>query len=93
MYINPEISNEEREKGNALFKEQKFAEAITHYTEAIKRNPQDARNFSNRAATYTKLMAFPEALKDCEEALAVDPTFGSFLLSFFSSPIFLFIQQ
>ncbi|KAJ1985222.1 Hsp90 cochaperone [Dimargaris verticillata] len=74
-YFSPELSNEEREKGNALFKEEKYAEAIKHYTEAINRNDQDPRAYSNRAACFIKLMAFPDAHKDCEKCLELDPTF------------------
>lgn len=45
------------------------------YTEAIKRDPQDPRGYNNRANAYTKLAALPEALKDADEAIKVDPKF------------------
>ncbi|KAJ3099654.1 Hsp90 cochaperone [Phlyctochytrium bullatum] len=74
-YRSIPLSDEAREKGNQLFKEAKYAEAVSFYTEAIKRNDQDPRNFSNRAACYTKLMAFNEAERDCEEAIRLDENF------------------
>jgi len=74
-YINPEISAQEREKGNALFKAGDFAGAVKAYSEAIKRDPKDARGYNNRATAYTKLVALPEALKDAETAIELDPKF------------------
>lgn len=53
-----------------------FATAVQHYTESIKRNPADARGYTNRAAAYTKLLALPEALRDADKAIEVQPDFG-----------------
>lgn len=74
-YIDPAKADEERNRGNDLFKAGKFAEAVAAFTEAIKRNPAEPRGYTNRASAYTKLAALPEALKDCEEAIKVDPSF------------------
>jgi stress-induced-phosphoprotein 1 len=74
-YYDPKIADEEREKGNECFKQQKYPEAIKHYTEALRRNPGDPRVYSNRAACYTKLAALPEGLKDAEKCIELDPNF------------------
>lgn len=59
-----------------LLKSGDFAGSVKSYTESIKRDPSDARGYNNRAAAYTKLAALPEALKDVETAIKVDPKFG-----------------
>ncbi|KAF7139527.1 hypothetical protein RHSIM_Rhsim07G0103800 [Rhododendron simsii] len=75
-YFDPKLADEEREKGNEYFKEQKYPEAVRHYTEALRRNPKDPKVYSNRAACYTKLTALPEALKDAEKCIELDPKFA-----------------
>ena len=59
-----------------MFKGGDFAGAVKSYTESILRDPSDPRGYNNRAAAYTKLVAFPEALKDANEAIKIDPKFG-----------------
>ncbi|KAH9953327.1 hypothetical protein BC827DRAFT_138537 [Russula dissimulans] len=63
-------------RGNQLFKEGDFAGAVKGYMESIKHDPSDARGYNNHALAYTKLVALPEALKDVEEVIRVDPNFG-----------------
>ena len=75
-YFNPEIGEKAREEGNALFKKNDWPGAVAKYSEAIKRNEQDYKSYSNRAACYLKLMALNEALKDAEKCIEIEPTFS-----------------
>lgn len=74
-YVDPVKAEEEKELGNQKFKNNEFAAAVKHYSEAILRNPDEPKYYSNRAACYTKLTAFDLGLKDCDKCLELDPKF------------------
>jgi stress-induced-phosphoprotein 1 len=74
-YINPEEAEKARELGNEKFKNADWPGAVEAYSEMIKRSPDDPRGYSNRAASFIKLLAFPSALQDCDEAIQKDPSF------------------
>ena len=74
-YVDPVKAEAEKELGNQKFKEGDYAAAVKHYSEAIARNPDEPKYYSNRAACYTKLAAFDLGLKDCEKCVELDPKF------------------
>jgi len=74
-YLSKEKSLEEKEIGNKFFKEGKPVEAINHYKEAIKRNPEDHVLYHNISAAYMKLGEFGLAIKNLNKCIELDPTY------------------
>lgn len=74
-YVDPAEAEKARELGQKKFQEADWPGAHDAFTEMTKRAPQDPRGFSNRAAALIKLMAFPQAVSDCDAAIERDPKF------------------
>ena len=48
---------------------------MNEYTEAIRRNPQNANYLCNRAEALMKVLSFNDANKDCDKAIELDNKF------------------
>jgi stress-induced-phosphoprotein 1 len=57
-YVNPELGEEAKERGNAAFRDNKYGEAVAAYEEAIKRDPKSAPYRNNLAAALQKVGDF-----------------------------------
>jgi hypothetical protein len=62
-----------KQKGNELFKQQKYQEAIDEYTKALKISHGDAILLSNRSIGYWKIGQYQAALTDAESCIAAKP--------------------
>jgi len=65
----------EKDKGNALFKEGKYEEAINCYTTGIQLDPTNAVLPANRAMCLLKLQRYGAAEADCNQALSLDGSY------------------
>eukprot|EP00605_Chrysophyceae_sp_TOSAG23-4_P000530 GSChrysophyteH1.ASY1.ANO1.599.1 assembled CDS len=68
-------ADEERVEGNSCFKNQKFSEAIKHYSKAITINPENATLFTNRALAYEKSGQFDRGIQDAKVAVRMDANY------------------
>ncbi|KAL8249243.1 hypothetical protein R6Q59_006111 [Mikania micrantha] len=66
---------EVKNAGNELYKRGNFAEALSLYDRAIVISPENAACRSNRAAALTMLGRLGEAIRECEEAVRLNPGF------------------
>ncbi|KAM7539563.1 hypothetical protein Aperf_G00000023387 [Anoplocephala perfoliata] len=67
------LSEIEKDQGNTLFKEGKYAEAIEKYTTAIRLAPENSLLYTNRALALCKLDRYASAEADCSIALNINP--------------------
>lgn len=71
--VGPE---ELKRAGNEHYKKGHFADALSLYDRAIALSPASAAYRSNRAAALTGLGRLAEAVRECEEAVRLDPNYG-----------------
>ncbi|GFT94259.1 hypothetical protein NPIL_274991 [Nephila pilipes] len=62
---------EEKDKGNELYKERKFEEALAQYDKAIELDPVEMTFLTNKAAVYFELKDYDTCIKECEKAVEV----------------------
>lgn len=60
-------------KGNALFRDSKFLEAIVEYTAAIDLDPRNPVIYSNRSLAFLRLEQYFYALKDADTSIHLNP--------------------
>ena len=63
-------------KGNAFLAAKNFADAVSSYSEAVRLWPTNAVYYSNRAAAYTHMQMYEEAIADCTKAVELKPDFS-----------------
>lgn len=99
--LDQEAADHHRQKGNELFQRKNYQEATAHYTEAIEKNPNDPRVFSNRAQCHIYLGNLPKGLEDAEKCIELDPTFlkgyvrkanVQFLMDYYESALATYIE-
>ena len=74
-YLDPEKAEEAKAQGNEFYQAENWGDAVRSYSEAIRRNPENAVYYGNRAATYMKLREYQLALTDSDKCVTVDPGF------------------
>eukprot|EP00299_Pterocystis_sp_00344_P020113 c98_g1_i2.p1 GENE.c98_g1_i2~~c98_g1_i2.p1 ORF type:complete len:380 (+),score=93.83 c98_g1_i2:26-1141(+) len=62
------------DRANALFVDEEFTEALSEYTLELQTNGLNADVLLKRSACYQKLGNLKDAINDCDNALALDPT-------------------
>lgn len=60
-------------KGNQAVKENKFEEALQHYSDGIAVDPNNHVLYSNRSAVLARLSRYEEALSDAERTVELKP--------------------
>ncbi|XP_014602148.1 PREDICTED: hsp70-Hsp90 organizing protein 3-like isoform X1 [Polistes canadensis] len=68
----PEVQNL-KELGNACVKEQKYEEAMFHYTHAIKLDPLNYSLYSNRSFVFLKMQQYHFAMEDALMTIQLKP--------------------
>nr|KAG5695274.1 hypothetical protein BaRGS_028209 [Batillaria attramentaria] len=66
--------NQLKDQGNAALKKGSPAEAVLHYTHAVKMEPNNHLLYSNRSLAFLKLDQFYLALQDANQTIKLQPS-------------------
>ncbi|CAM8988628.1 unnamed protein product [Rhodiola kirilowii] len=69
-----------RNRGNDLFKSERFTEACTAYGEGLRLDPSNSVLYCNRAACWFKIGQWERSIEDCNQALRIQPSYTKALL-------------
>lgn len=70
------MAEESKEAGNKCMKEEKFIEAMFHYTKAIKIDPDPPTYYSNRSLAFLKMDQYYYALEDANTVIRKMPSWA-----------------
>jgi len=71
---NKEEAQMHFERGMSLYSRNRYSEAVTEFSEAIRLYPDGAGVYCNRGTAYGQLGRYSEAIADFEKALQLDPS-------------------
>lgn len=72
---NQTPAEKEKKLGNEFFAKKEYDDAIVHYSEAIKLDPENAVFYSNRAACYASKAMWKHSLEDAVMCISKDSKF------------------
>jgi tetratricopeptide (TPR) repeat protein len=72
IYISDNVSKL-KEKGDALYKQGRYQEAIEYYDRALAMDPNDVSALNNKGNALGDLGRYQEAIEYYDRALAIDP--------------------
>ena len=65
-----------KERGNEAMKAEKYNQAVSHYTEALRMAPTNHVYSSNRSLAYGKTKDWDNALKDAQKCIELQPVWS-----------------
>nr|GMC72600.1 TPR repeat-containing thioredoxin TTL1 [Ipomoea batatas] len=80
LFNNVRLVSRARNRGNDLFKSERFTEACAAYGEGLRYDPSNSVLYCNRAACWYKLGQWVNSVGDCNQALRIHPSYTKALL-------------
>jgi len=71
------VAGQFRSQGDDAYMKHQYAEAVKLYSDAIKAEPSNEKNFYKRYRAYNKLEQLDSAVRDLDEAIKLDPKYTS----------------